>query len=108
MCEADGVNPDDEGYYQRDGKPIIDARWNSYVIPARAALLADAPELVQARIDGMREGASVIRDNGVRYSRDGTSLCPRPDGDRSSIPYAEAIEARIAALQANLDKERGT
>lgn len=73
----------------------------------RAALLADAPALVEARIAGMRSAANIIRDNGVRYSQDGTSLCPRPDGDQSGILYAEAIEADIAAIRAELDNERG-
>lgn len=55
---------------------------------ARAALLADRPALIEARIAGMREALSIIGSNRIR------------------LDDAFQVNDRIAALQAELEKAR--
>lgn len=58
---------------------------------ARAALLADAPALIEAKIEGMFEATEVMK---------------RCQWSSAGRQYADAIFDRIAVLRADLDKER--
>jgi len=70
----------------------------------RAALEADAPALLAAKIAGLREAALMIYFNEECSIGGSKAVQERHEGNVSGLGYAAAIDARIAELQAETEK----
>lgn len=97
MCD-DAYGPD---YYDDCDDENVRGRYNEYAL---AALEADAPALLAEKIEGLREAALMIHFNEECSIGGSNAVQERHEGNVSGLGYAAAIDARIAVLQAEIDR----
>lgn len=66
-------------------------------------LTADAPALLAERIAGLREAREIVSINEEFSHGSSKGLQPRGDGNFMGSAYVAAIDARIAALEAEME-----